>query len=85
LKPQASHSDKIDYDPCGSISLHESGQETSDSSENGDHLLAVPGVILLCCGLMFPCFHAEKKEVSRHNTATVQCNAGEYMSYLCIY
>jgi hypothetical protein len=64
------------------MSLHEKDQETSDSSENGDHLLAVPGVILLCCGLMFPCIHAEKKEASRHNTGTIQRNAGEYMYYL---
>ncbi|OEL29737.1 Calmodulin-binding receptor-like cytoplasmic kinase 3 [Dichanthelium oligosanthes] len=54
--------------------------DTSDSSENGDHLLTVPGVILLCCGLMFPCFHAERKEASRHDTETIQRNAIESVS-----
>ncbi|TVU02924.1 hypothetical protein EJB05_51552 [Eragrostis curvula] len=75
LKPQAAHSDGIDYSPCGSMTFHENDQDTNDSSENGDHLLAVPGVILLCCGLMFPCFHAERKDASRHDTATIQRNA----------
>ncbi|GJN40617.1 hypothetical protein PR202_gb29861 [Eleusine coracana subsp. coracana] len=77
LKPQVAHSNKIDYGPCGKISLHGNDQETNDSSGNGDHHLAVPGVILLCCGLMFPCFHAGKKEASRYKTATIQRNTGE--------
>ncbi|KAK3132495.1 hypothetical protein QOZ80_6AG0522860 [Eleusine coracana subsp. coracana] len=76
LKPQAARN-KIDYGPCGKMSLHGNDQETNDSSGNGDHLLAVPGVILLCCGLMFPCFHAEKKEARRYNTATIQRNTVE--------
>ncbi|GJN11702.1 hypothetical protein PR202_ga29913 [Eleusine coracana subsp. coracana] len=77
LKPQAARN-KIDYGPCGKMSLHGNDQETNDSSGNGDHLLAVPGVILLCCGLMFPCFHAEKKEARRYNTATIQRNTATF-------
>ncbi|XP_062198698.1 calmodulin-binding receptor-like cytoplasmic kinase 3 isoform X2 [Phragmites australis] len=56
------------------------GQGSESSYEKEDHLLAVPGVILLCCGFMLPCFHAERKEASRHNTATIQRNAVESVS-----
>lgn len=82
LRQPTANSAKIDYDPCQSMSLHENNQHTNDSSEKEGHLLVVPGVILLCCGLMFPCFHAERKEASRHHTATIERNAGESMSYL---
>jgi len=77
LRQSADNSSRNDYDPCGGLSLHENNQDTGDSSENDGHLLAVPGVILLCCGLMFPCFHAERKEASRHDTASIQRNTSE--------
>ncbi|CAO2175648.1 unnamed protein product, partial [Urochloa humidicola] len=80
LRRPAEDSSRNDSDPCGSFGLHENNQDTGDSSENDDRLLAVPGVILLCCGLMFPCFHAERKEASRHDTATIQRNAIESVS-----
>ncbi|KAG2651895.1 calmodulin-binding receptor-like cytoplasmic kinase 3 [Panicum virgatum] len=80
LRQSADNSSRNDYDPCGGLSLHENNQDTGDSSENDDHLLAVPGVILLCCGLMFPCFHAERKEASRHDTASIQRNTIESVS-----
>ena len=79
LRRPTENGSRNDYDPCGRIGLNENNQDTGDSSEKQDHLLAVPGVILLCCGLMFPCFHAERKEVSRHDTATAQRNAGEFI------
>ncbi|KAL6854590.1 hypothetical protein ACP4OV_019152 [Aristida adscensionis] len=72
---------RTEIDPCGSMGLHDNDQDTNDSSE---HLLVVPGAILLCCGLMIPCFHAERKdkekETSRHNTANIQRNAVESIS-----
>ncbi|KAJ1289161.1 hypothetical protein BS78_02G143100 [Paspalum vaginatum] len=80
LRQRTENSSRNDYDPCGSYDQHENNQDTGDSSEKKDHLLAVPGVILLCCGLMFPCFHAERKEASRHDTATIQHNAIESVS-----
>ncbi|XP_062193453.1 calmodulin-binding receptor-like cytoplasmic kinase 3 [Phragmites australis] len=80
LRQPTANSAKIDYDPCQSMSLHENNQHTNDSSEKEGHLLVVPGVILLCCGLMFPCFHAERKEASRHHTATIERNAVESIS-----
>ena len=77
LRQSTDNSSRKDYDPCGGLSLHENNQDTSDSSENDDHLLAFPGVILLCCGLMFPCFHAERKEASRNDAASIQRNTSE--------
>lgn len=65
---------------CERSGLNENNQDIGDSSEKQEHLLAVPGVILLCCGLMLPCFHAERKEVSRHDNATIQRNALESVS-----
>ncbi|CAM0950684.1 unnamed protein product [Alopecurus aequalis] len=71
---------KIEDDPCGNMGLHENKQDAGDSLENEDTLLAVPGVLLLCCGLMLPCFHAERKEGSRHNTTSIQRNAVDSLS-----
>ncbi|EER91847.1 hypothetical protein BDA96_01G303700 [Sorghum bicolor] len=84
LRRPTENSSRNDYDPCGRFGLNENenenDQDTGDSSEKQDHLLAVPGVILLCCGLMLPCFHAERKEVSRHDTTTAQRNTVESVS-----
>lgn len=79
LRPPTENRSRNDYDPCGGFGLHENNQENGDSSKKQGHVLAVPSVILLCCGLMLPCFHAERKEVSRHDTATVQHNSGEFI------
>ncbi|ONM00515.1 Calmodulin-binding receptor-like cytoplasmic kinase 3 [Zea mays] len=70
---------------CERSGLNENNQDIGDSSEKQEHLLAVPGVILLCCGLMLPCFHAERKEVSRHDNATIQRNAREFIFQLILF
>lgn len=75
LKQLSENSANIEDDPCGNMRLHENKQDANDSLEKEDTLLAVPGVLLLCCGLMLPCFHAERKEGSRHNTTSIQRNA----------
>lgn len=80
LRLPTENTSRNDHDPCGSYSEHENNQDTGDSSEKADHLLAVPGVLLLCCGLMFPCFHAERKEASRHDNTTIQRNTIESVS-----
>lgn len=36
--------------------------------------LAVPGIFLLCCALICPCFHAKKKESSEHNIMSTGLN-----------
>ncbi|KAG8060862.1 hypothetical protein GUJ93_ZPchr0002g23575 [Zizania palustris] len=71
---------KIKDEPCENVGLHGNNQDDSDSLERQDNFLAVPGVILLCCGLMIPCFHAERKEASRHNTTSIQRNAVESLA-----
>ncbi len=87
LRQPSMNDAKIEDDPCKNMGIHGHNQDDNDSLEGQDHLLAVPGVILLCCGLMIPCFHAEKKEVSRHNTTSIQRNAGEstHHEYLALY
>jgi hypothetical protein len=85
LKQPSENSANIEDDPCGNMRLHENKQDASDSLEKEDTLLAVPGVLLLCCGLMLPCFHAERKEGSRHNTTSIQRNAGELMQHVFMF
>lgn len=75
LKQPSDNGAKSEDGPCGNMGLHGDKQDGSDSYEKEDPLLAVPGVLLICCGLMLPCFHAERKEGSRHNTTAVQRNA----------
>ncbi|XP_052168100.1 calmodulin-binding receptor-like cytoplasmic kinase 3 [Oryza glaberrima] len=82
LRQPSMNDAKIEDDPCKNMGIHGNNQDDNDSLEGQDHLLAVPGVILLCCGLMIPCFHAEKKEVSRHNTTSIQRNAVESIASL---
>lgn len=84
LRRPTENGSRNDSNPCGSLGLHENNQDNADSSENDDHHLAIPGVILLCCGLMLPCFHAERKEASRHDTATVQRNASELVIFVLL-
>lgn len=39
--------------------------------------LAVPGVFLLCCALVCPCFYAKKKETSEQNIMSTELNLSE--------
>lgn len=80
LKKPSENGAKAEDDPCGNMGLHENKHDANDSFEKEDPLLAVPGVLLLCCGLMLPCFHAERKEGRRHNTTSIQRNAVESLS-----
>ncbi|XP_072970488.1 calmodulin-binding receptor-like cytoplasmic kinase 3 [Typha angustifolia] len=51
------------------------GHNVYSDSEPDNHPLAVPGIILLCCGLLCPCFHPKRKEASEHNVLPNQLNS----------
>ena len=84
MKQSSENGAKAEDDPCGNTGLHENKHDANGSSEKEDPLLAVPGVLLICCGLMLPCFHAERKEGRRHNTTSIQRNAGESIHHVLL-
>lgn len=84
MKQPSENGAKAEDDPCLNTGLHENKHDANDSSEKEDPLLAVPGVLLLCCGLMLPCFHAERKEGRRHSTTSIQRNAGESIHHVLL-
>uniref|UniRef100_A0A453KH50 Uncharacterized protein n=1 Tax=Aegilops tauschii subsp. strangulata TaxID=200361 RepID=A0A453KH50_AEGTS len=84
LKQSSENGAKAEDDPCGNTGLHENKHDANDSSKKEDPLLAVPGVLLLCCGLMLPCFHAERKEGRRQNTTSIQRNAGKSIHHVLL-
>ena len=55
----------------------EEKQEHTFSSEPQNIPFAVPGMLLLCCGVLCPCFHAKRKEESEHSVLDRQQNSSE--------
>ncbi|CAL9136850.1 unnamed protein product [Musa acuminata var. zebrina] len=58
----------------------EEKQEYTFSSEPQNIPLAVPGMLLLCCGVLCPCFHAKRKEESEHSVLDRQQNSMDITS-----
>ncbi|KAG6498371.1 calmodulin-binding receptor-like cytoplasmic kinase 3 [Zingiber officinale] len=55
------------YSQGREFNTSEEGQRYIISSEKQDIPLALPGMLLLCCGIFCPCFYAKRKEESHHS------------------
>ncbi|KAG1327893.1 calmodulin-binding receptor-like cytoplasmic kinase 3 [Cocos nucifera] len=54
-------------DKLGKMSQTQEKHRHNDFDLAPDHLmLAVPGIFLLCCAVLCPCFHTKRKDVSEH-------------------
>ncbi|KAG1327110.1 hypothetical protein COCNU_01G010440 [Cocos nucifera] len=60
--------------------LQEEELDIKYSSPSDNVPLAVPGIFLICCGFMCPCFHPRKKERSEHNVLARQLNSMDSVS-----
>ncbi|XP_065015153.1 calmodulin-binding receptor-like cytoplasmic kinase 3 isoform X1 [Musa acuminata AAA Group] len=49
------------------LDLSDEEKKEYTSSEPQNIPLAIPGMLLLCCGVLCPCFHAKRKEKSEHS------------------
>ncbi|URD75811.1 STYKc [Musa troglodytarum] len=59
------------------LDLSDEEKKEYTSSEPQNIPLAIPGMLLLCCGVLCPCFHAKRKEKSEHSVLDRELKSGE--------
>ncbi|XP_008795844.1 calmodulin-binding receptor-like cytoplasmic kinase 3 isoform X2 [Phoenix dactylifera] len=60
--------------------LQEEELDIKHSSASDNVPLAVPGIFLICCAFLCPCFHARRKEASEHNVLDRELNSMDSVS-----
>lgn len=81
------------------VTNHSQGREFNISIEEQRYIistekqnipLALPGMLLLCCGILCPCFHARRKEESHNSIHERQQKSSEssmnlhFQNYICV-
>ena len=67
------------------LDLSDEEKKEYTSSEPQNIPLAIPGMLLLCCGVLCPCFHAKRKEKSEHSVLDRELKSSESIMKSCCY